>query len=458
MASLDRRSFVQTAAFAAAFGGLHRFVHAGNTPGWPGPGLVSDPKGQFDLPEGFDYTIISRRGEQMTDGFRVPGQHDGMAAFPGSGDEVILMRNHEQVRSPKGWSPYHESAPASRLEGKAWDLGDDPFLGGVTAVVYDTKKRTLVSHRLALAGPAHNCAGGATPWGTWLSCEEWIDVDDTSTQRDHGWVFEVPAHATGECSMPEPLRALGRFRHEAVAVDATSGVLYLTEDEHDGLLYRFVPEVKGDLSAGKLQALAIQKAPRSDLRNWDQDSPGPSPVTGDTLPVEWVDLLDIHAPRGDLRIRGHEIPGAARFARGEGIWAGNGSVYVACTNGGRSRIGQIWRYHPSPFEGTDQEAASPGQLELFVESPDKLTLHYADNLVVAPWGDVFVSEDGEGHDRVIRIDPQGRCTPFLANRLSSSELTGVCFSPDGNTMFVNEQGSGLTLAVHGPFRERFAQA
>ena len=115
-------------------------------------------------------------------------------------------------------------------------------------------------------------------------------------------------------------------------------------------------------------------------------------------------------------------------------------------------------YHPSPFEGTDQEAASPGQLELFVESPDKLTLHYADNLVVAPWGDVFVSEDGEGHDRVIRIDPQGRCTPFLANRLSSSELTGVCFSPDGNTMFVNEQGSGLTLAVHGPFRERFAQA
>ena len=93
-----------------------------------------------------------------------------------------------------------------------------------------------------------------------------------------------------------------------------------------------------------------------------------------------------------------------------------------------------------------------------MESPDKLTLHYADNLVVAPWGDVFVSEDGEGHDRVIRIDPQGRCTPFLANRLSSSELTGVCFSPDGNTMFVNEQGSGLTLAVHGPFRERFAQA
>ena len=124
--------------------------------------------------------------------------------------------------------------------------------------------------------------------------------------------------------------------------------LYLTEDEHDGLLYRFVPEVKGDLSAGKLQALAIQKAPRSDLRNWDQDSPGPSPVTGDTLPVEWVDLLDIHAPRGDLRIRGHEIHGAARFARGEGIWAGNGSVYVACTNGGRSRNWSDLALPPQP--------------------------------------------------------------------------------------------------------------
>ena len=120
MSSLDRRSFVQTAAFAAAFGGLHRFVHAGNTPGWPGPGLVSDPKGQFDLPEGFDYTIISRRGEQMTDGFRVPGQHDGMAAFPGSGDEVILMRNHEQVRSPKAGRP---TTKVHRLRGLKARLG-----------------------------------------------------------------------------------------------------------------------------------------------------------------------------------------------------------------------------------------------------------------------------------------------------------------------------------------------
>ena len=260
MSSLDRRSFVQTAAFAAAFGGLHRFVHAGNTPGWPGPGLVSDPKGQFDLPEGFDYTIISRRGEQMTDGFRVPGQHDGMAAFPGSGDEVILMRNHEQVRSPKGWSPYHESAPASRLEGKAWDLGKDPFLGGVTSIVYDTSKRTLSP--TGWPWPARpTIVRGATPWGTWLSCEEWIDVDDTSTQRDHGWVFEVPANANGECSMPEPLRALGRFRHEAVAVDATSGVLYLTEDEHDGLLYRFVPEVKGTCPPASCRRWRSKKHP-----------------------------------------------------------------------------------------------------------------------------------------------------------------------------------------------------
>src|SRR3546814_2570640 len=121
------------------------------------------------------------------------------------------------------------------------------------------------SEHLSLAGTAINCAGGVTPWGSWLSCEEaFLDSD-----KPHGYVFEVPASARGMVD-PLPLKALGRFRHEAAAVDPRTGIVYLTEDRDDGLFYRLLPERKGRLAAGgRFQVLAFSERERGrDARNW----------------------------------------------------------------------------------------------------------------------------------------------------------------------------------------------
>ena len=347
------------------------------------------------------------------------------------------MRNHEQVRSPKGWSPFRKAHRLHVLKAKLGISAKTHFLV-VAHRSSTTPASGHVSHWLALAGTGHKW--GATPWGTWLSCEEWVDVETTPPSETTDGCLRFP---------PTPMGNAPCLNHSEHWADSGTRPLLWIRNQACCISPKMSTM---DSCTGLCPRSKVTCLPAS-CRRWRfktrlarifatgiktlQDLP-PSQATV----CRWSGLICSIPTRlaGTFEF-GATTTTARHVARGEGIWAGNGSVYVACTNGGRSRIGQIWRYHPSPFEGTDQEAASPGRLELFVESPDKLTLHYADNLVVAPWGDVFVSEDGEGHDRVIRIDPQGRCTPFLANRLSSSELT-VCFSPDGNTMFVNEQGMG----------------
>ncbi|MGH7599827.1 MAG: alkaline phosphatase PhoX, partial [bacterium] len=170
------------------------------------------------------------------------------------------------------------------------------------------------------------------------------------------------------------------------------------------------------------------------------------------LQVKWLDLEDIEAPNDDLRLRGF-AQGAARFARGEGAWYGNDAIYFACTNGGRAKKGQIWRYVPSPFEGAPEEQNDPGKLELFVEPNDGNLVDNADNLTVAPWGDLIVCEDGEKEQFLVGVTPKGEFYKFARNAMpSSSELAGVTFSPDGTTLFVNIQHEGLTLAITGPWR------
>jgi len=152
-----------------------------------------------------------------------------------------------------------------------------------------------------------------------------------------------------------------------------------------------------------------------------------------------------------LRHRGF-AQGAARFARGEGMWYGREAIYFACTNGGRKEIGQIWRYFPSPSEGKPEEEKNPGKLELFVEPNDGNLVENADNLTVAPWGDLIVCEDRDGPPSLVGITPQGGFYKLGKNAVSDSELAGVTFSPDGTTLFVNIQHDGLTLAITGPWR------
>jgi secreted PhoX family phosphatase len=241
---------------------------------------------------------------------------------------------------------------------------------------------------------------------------------------------------------------MGRFNHEAVAVDPDSGVVYQTEDAQDGLIYRFIPNVPEQLAAGgRLQALAVVDQPSLDTRNWDEQTVAP----GTELAVTWVDMNNVEAPENDLRLRGF-ADGAARFARGEGMWYGNDAVYFACTNGGRAKKGQIWRYVPSSDEGTHEEANNPGRLSLFIEPNNGALVDNADNLTVAPWGDLILCEDGSGDQNLVRVTPGGEISRFGHNAVSNSEFAGATFSPDGSTLFVNIQGNGLTLAIVGPWQ------
>ncbi len=415
--------------------------------------LIADPEGIMDLPEGFAYRIISRTSDPMTDGLLVPGLPDGMAAFAGEGGRTILIRNHEVDSNGDpaqgAFGPDNERMgllPAGAL----YDGGaaGKPCLGGTTTVIYDTAAQRVESQYLSLAGTLRNCAGGPTPWNSWISCEETVERAGEHLSRDHGFSFEVPASMSPLLAAPVPLLGMGRFNHEAIAVDPSSHAVYQTEDAHDGLVYRFLPLVPGRLQeGGRLQALAVAGQPGLDTRNWEDRTV----ERGERLPVQWINLENILSPENDLRLRGFSS-GAARFARGEGMWYGQESVYFACTNGGAARRGQIWSYKPSPYEGRDEEASQPGTLELFVEPDDPGLIDNADNLTVTPWGDLIVCEDGSGEQFLVGITPNGDIYKFAHNALSDSELAGAVFSPDGTTLFVNIQKDGLTVAITGPWQ------
>jgi secreted PhoX family phosphatase len=377
-----------------------------------------------------------------------------MAAFPGSDGLTILIRNHE-VNPAKGGaeSAFGEDfGLTSKLSPEDfYDYGNDnnPGQGGTTTVVYDTENQQVVKQYLSLTGTLRNCAGGPTPWNTWISCEEIVTSPDDVYAKHHGYVFEVPATTEMGVATPRPIKAMGRFNHEAIAVDPDSDVIYLTEDEHEGLLYRFIPNTPGQLSnGGTLQALAIKGNPSFDTRNWESRTVELS----QKLDVEWIDLDNIDNPNGGLRFRGYE-DGAARFARGEGMWYGNDGIYFACTNGGPEKLGQIWKYTPSDAEASENESESPGTLELFVESMDSSIIENADNLTVAPWGDLIVCEDCDEKQDLKGVTPEGEVYNFGRNAKSNSELAGATFSPDGSTLFMNIQHSGITLAITGPWEK-----
>jgi secreted PhoX family phosphatase len=452
----DRRHFLkQASAFAVGFAGLHAFVGCKSLESNGRIGAIrSDPDGIFDLPEGFSYQIISRHGDPMDDGFRVPHRPDGMATFPGPDGTTLLVRNHEiDADAPREEGPFRPGGDASASQMPADDLYDAGTqerggLGGTTTVVYDTERQAVRRQFVSLAGTIRNCAGGPTPWNSWLTCEETVQRANDTFARDHGYVFEVPATATMQRATPRPITDMGRFNHEAVAVDPNSGAVYLSEDRHDGLFYRFLPEEPGALEkGGRLQACRVREQASLDTRNWGE---GPDIRPGTTFEVEWMDLENVDTPTDDLRKRGF-ADGAARFAREEGMWYGDGAAYMACTNGGEIQKGQVWRYVPSPYEGTDREADRPGTLELFVEPNDTTVLENADNLTVAPWGDVVACEDGSGTDTLVGITPEGRFYKLGRNAMSDSELAGAVFSPDGSTLFMNIQHEGLTLAITGPW-------
>lgn len=416
--SLSRPSGAQTVEGNAGFGSL-----------------CPDPDGILDLPEGFRYRVISQAGQRMDDGHRVPGAFDGMGAFQGPDNHVILVRNHELT-------------PGARLgtTAEGASVYDPRCKGGTTTLVVDPDLNR-VQQFTSLAGTSRNCAGGPTPWQSWVSCEEITMTPDLNqpnnpdnVDKPHGYNFEVPASAS-TAVVPEPLVAMGRFRHEAIAVDPRTGTVYQTEDQIDGLFYRFIPNEREDLSiGGKLEALTIQDVP---LAITHSGFPVNQPVS-----VEWVPIEDVDPVNDTVRYEGQQ-KGAAIFSRGEGICYSDGHLYFTCTNGGDVPAGQVWKYtphHSQPDTATSEESSS-GTLELLVQPNNPQILDYPDNIWMAPWGDLLLCEDGAGEQFIIGVTPHGQLYRFARNALNGAEFAGICTVPGGTTLFLNIYSPGLTLAV-----------
>lgn len=431
---ISRRTFLGMGGLSAAAFVLGSKGAMSQTSGSAGYGeLVPDPGGLIALPEDFQYRVISPEGSPLSSGGVVPGDPDGMAAFPGpKKGTTLLVRNHElrpgDANPLVGRNPYDPAGP-----------------GGTTGILVGSDRKEIKDF-VTSSGTLNNCAGGATPWGTWITCEE-----DRTT--NHGYVFEVDPRNPESNLSKTPIREMGFFSHEAVDIDPATGIAYLTEDDFRGsipgdpnaevvdddtppgtrvsFLYRYIPNDRSQKpgalrKGGQLQVMTLEDRPN---HNVDLAFPG------DRFQVVWKDV-NPEEPHEDA-----EDLGAARFNRLEGAYFAGGAFWFDDTAGGDKRLGQVFRYLPAT-----------NTLELFYEGTEANNMESPDNIVITPWGDLWFAEDGDGENRVMGITPDGQVYKFASNNLDS-EFAGPTFAPDGKTFFVNIQGGeGLTFAIWGPFR------
>lgn len=443
---ISRRGFVRRGAITA--GGAAVVLGPGSSLAKPRPtagfgGLVPDRNGLLDLPRGFRYRVVQTVEDRLSNGARVPGDFDGMIAVAGrKPSSVTLVRNHEL-------------RPSDITGGKAPVEGRRPYdpagPGGTTAVVVGPDRRAARSY-VASSGTLNNCAGGGTPWGTWLTCEE-----DRTT--GHGYVFEAdPRNPQNERSRT-PIRGMGYFSHEAVDIDPRTGIAYLTEDDFRGsipddpndevvadlstteggtgtrvsYLYRYLPKNRARRPGALQQGGRLQVMKLDAGRNFNADLMD----EGQRFRVRWINV-NPEEPH-----EAAEAAGATRFNRLEGCHFAGGAYWFDDTAGGEARLGQVFRYLPAT-----------NTLELFFEARNAEEADAPDNVYVTPWGDLFLAEDGDGIQRVMGVTPDGRTYTFARNRLNESEFAGPCFSPSGRTFFVNIQDPGHTFAIWGPFKHR----
>lgn len=427
------------------------------------PGLVQAGP-ELSLPPGFTYKTLAPFGSAMTDGFITPPIHDGMGVFDNPGGGYRIVRNHELGDS-------NDIGPGSVLADPRTAYDHKAPGGTVTLVVDD--QANLIEHFISMNGTDSNCSGAPTPWGTWLSCEETTVGRGGGWGKPHGYIFEVDAFADAPVRT-EPIKEMGRFVHEAAAVDPLTSVVYMTEDNNPDGFYRYVPDVPGKLAkGGLLQQLRVK------------GHAGYNTVVGQTvgevLPVEWYTHRDPDpaAAEDDARtiFRVGRQHGCARFMSGEGCtWRGN-SVVFDCSDGGDYGRGQIWQYTPTKRRG---KANEEGELTLLFESTDKAVMDYPDNMCTSPNGQAIVmAEDGDDKtnrllallpdnsiipiaDNLVKvraqlIDASGKLyDPYVpdddfgpADGLGRSEFAGPRFSPDGKWLFVNIQVPGITCAIKG---------
>ena len=454
--SVHRRNFLTSAGsvgLAAAFGLFARRSSATCKAAGYGPlSPVKDATTGLPLlclPEGFRYLSYGWTHDRMDNGLPTPGAHDGMGVVRQTASEITLIRNHERTTSPQRFAPEQ-------------DYWDSEGAGGCTALTFNPEAETWTGSRPALAGSIRNCAGGPTPWGTWLTCEETVlgpgainENRPLPLQREHGWVFEVSPDGSSD---PQPLKDMGRFVHEAVAVDPSTGIVYETEDRNTAGFYRFIPSSPGRLAAGgRLQMLRV--AGKQDLRTGLK--------IGDRFDVTWVDIEDpqrphspdsktAELPNGDELgvFRQGQAAGGSLFARLEGCWHSHGTIFLDATTGGNAECGQIWQFVPA--EQT---------LTLIYESPGKEILDCPDNMCVSPRGGIVLCEDGSvSPQRIHGLTPDGQLFLLAANNVQlneerhsfkgdfrAQEWAGASFDSTGKWFFVNIQTPGITFAITGPW-------
>jgi uncharacterized protein len=460
---LNRRGFLGRTA-AAGLG----IVFAGSIEAIAGPGsalaalrssvgyggLIPDPAGLLALPPGFSYRLVSQSGVTSTaDGVPTADDPDGTGVFP-NGTGSTLVNNHEIGGS--------EPFGVPTLPGLTYDAG---ARGGTSNIDVDAQGNRLAEYA-SLAGTHNNCAGGKTPWQTWLTCEETEQRLGGRFLQNHGYVFEVDptSQAANVDKSPVPLKFLGRFAHEAVAVDPQTSVIYETEDANapNGLYYRWLPPAgfaggkdalrtlalsQGGDTAGQLQAMSCY------LGSVHIPDLSLATLPGTRYRVQWVDVPDRDAATVSVRRQFTEDQ-ITRSRKLEGAWWGDGGAYFvasfARTSDGSAKEhdGQVWFYDPAAESVTLKTIfgvnLDPGADTGNYDGPD--------NITVSPYGGVILAEDGEGISHLVGVTDQGKSYPLARNELNDSEFTGPGFNADGTILFANIQSPGHVFAITGPWR------